>query len=349
MVIFAYITILGLIKVILPSKIKANNFFVFLASIMLFFISGLRSSNFANDTSSYIISYTLLQYKSLSELWMNTIMRTGKDPLFHLFSKIISLMGANYQIWLAIIAGIFIYSISKLIKKYSNEPYISFIAFISLGYFYFSLTGLRQTMALAMVILSYKYLRERKLLQFILFVLFGSMFHSSAIIFLIAYPFANMKVGRKQIVGIMVSFILAYFFKQQVRIIINYFNTIGQYQNYNTREITLTFSGFIIQLFIYLFCLGFKDDILERDNKNLNLYNLLFLGLVFQSFASVIAEFFRVSMYFSIFGIILIPKALEELKDKYLKTTTYLLVLIALVAYIFISGSFSGFEFYWQG
>ena len=279
---------------------------------------------------------------------MNVITRTGKDPFFYLFAKVINLTGANYQIWLAILAGIFCYSVSKLVSKYSVEPYISFIALISLGYFYFSLTGLRQAMALSMIILSYRYLRERELVPFIMMILIGTLFHASAIIFLIAYPSANIKVGLKQGVGIIIALILAYLFKNEVLIIISYLNMGYRYENYLNHGASLTISGFIIQFAIYIFCLYFKKDILKSDIKNLSLYNLLFFGLVFQAFSAVIAEFFRVSMYFSIFSIVLIPKAILSVKDKNMKMIIYLSVLLALVAYIFWTGSFNGFKFYWQ-
>ncbi|WP_313016295.1 EpsG family protein [Acetoanaerobium noterae] len=349
MVIFGYITLLGFIKLILPTNTKNKRFFVFVASIILFLISALRSITFGTDTIGYVNKYISLSYTSLYELLMNVITRTGKDPFFYLFAKVINLTGANYQIWLAILAGIFCYSVSKLVSKYSVEPYISFIALISLGYFYFSLTGLRQTMALSMIILSYRYLRERELVPFIMMILIGTLFHTSAIIFLIAYPSANIKVGLKQILGILIALIIAFFFKESIYSVLDLLNMSDRYAYYIEHGTSLTISGFIIQLAIYLFCLLFKKNILSYDQNNMSLYNLLFLGLVFQAFAIVIAEFFRVSMYFSIFGIVLIPQVIATIKDKYIRVIVYISVLISLVAYIFWTGSFNEFIFFWQG
>jgi len=264
------------------------------------------------------------------------------------FSKVISLLGASYRVWLAIIAGFFCYSISKFIYKYSEEAYISVIALVSLGYFYFSLSGLRQTLALSIILFSYKYLIERRLIPFIIVIIFGSLFHFSAIVFLIAYPLSRMKIGWKQVVGVLAALVAAYLFRPQIIGLLSNLNMNDQYTYYLEHGTTLTISGFLIQLFIYLFCLYFKNDILKCDNKNLTLYNLLFLGLVFQAFATVIAEFFRISMYFSIFSIVLIPKAIVAEKDKYLRVIIYFVVLAALILYIMRTGSFSGFKFFWS-
>lgn len=348
MVIYIYLVLFEFLKLILHSKKINKKYYIIFAGILLFLLSTLRSINFGSDTIGYVNRYLSLSYISLGELLQNTLNGIEKDSFFYLFAKLISLTGANYRIWLAVIAGIFIYSISKLIVSYSGEPYTSIVAFISLGYFYFSLTGLRQTMALSMIILSYKHLRDRKLMPFILLVLFGSLFHSTAIVFIIAYPLANMKVGLKQGVGILIALILAYLFKNEVLIMLSYLNMGDRYENYLNHGASLTISGFIIQFAIYIFCLYFKKDILKSDIKNLSLYNLLFFGLVFQAFSAVIAEFFRVSMYFSIFSIVLIPKAILSVKDKNMKMIIYLSVLLALVAYIFWTGSFNGFKFYWQ-
>lgn len=172
-----YIVLIGIIKLNMPPSSKYNKSFVIFAGALLFLICSLRNAEFGPDTLSYVSDYLSLSYINILDLWGNF----DKDPFFFLFSKIISLFGVSYQVWLAIIAAIFIFSISKLVYKYSNEAYLSFVALISLGYFYFSLTGLRQTLALAMVLLSYNYLRERKLIPFVGLVILGSLFHASAL------------------------------------------------------------------------------------------------------------------------------------------------------------------------
>jgi hypothetical protein len=348
LVFIGYIIVIGIIKLFMPTSSKYNKSFVTFAGSLLFLICALRHVEFGPDPAGYVRSYLDLSYINLSDLWINFISGAGKDPFFYLFSKIISLFGASYQVWLAIIAALFIFSVSKLIYKYSNEAYLSFVALLSLGYLYFSLTGLRQTLALAMVLLSYSYLRERKLIPFVALVLLGTLFHASALIFLIAYPFANMKIGWKQVVGISVALVFAYFFSNQVRALVAIIGWTDTIALYATRETGLTISGFIIQLSIYLFCLYYKNGVLKADIKNLSFYNLLFLGLVFQAFTIVIAEAFRISMYFSIFSIVLIPKAIKAEKERRIRMILYVVVYLALLLYFVSSGVFSDFSFFWQ-
>lgn len=322
--------------------------FIVISGAFLFLISATRSIYFTTDVEGYVSKYLSLGYVDISTLLQDFFDPASKDTLFYLCAKIINELGVSYQIWLAVIAALFCYSVSKIIYEYSDEACISFIAVISLGYFYFSLSGLRQSIALSIIILSYKYLREKRLLTFILMVLLGALFHSSAIIFLCAYPLANMNVGWKQILGIVFVIAVAQFFSGNMIELLGSLGMTGRYDYYIENENKLSISGFIIQLCIYFFCLCYKKRVLKLDKKNISLYNLLFCGLAFQSFATVIAEFFRVSMYFSIFSIVLIPKAISTEKDFRLRIILYVSVFFVLTAYIFWRNSFDGFSFFLQ-
>lgn len=344
----SYILFIGLLRFSIISNKKLYDVFTIISGFLLFLICALRTIDFAPDVVGYVNKYISLSNVNLSTLLSNFINNVGKDPFFYLFAKTISLMGFNYQAWLAIIALFFCWAITKLIKSYSPEPFISFLSLISLGFLYFSLTGLRQTMALSMIIFSYKYLKENKFIPFFILVILGSFFHTSAIIFLIIYPIKNMKINYKHFIIPLVALFIAYFFKDFVLKLLEFLNLIDGYSGYLTNNSSLNLSGFIIQFFIFLFCYVYKKNILNQDEKDNVLYNLVFLGLFFQAFSLVIAEFFRVSMYFSVFSIILIPKAIMSEHNMNMKNIVYLFVLLSLTLYFLWTSSFSGFKFFWQ-
>ena len=322
-----------------------------LASITLLLIAAFRSIYFAPDTLGYVIRYINLSESSINTYWGELINNTEigiKDPFFYFITSIIHSLGFSYRWWLAFIALTFIYSSSWLIYKYSDEPYISYISLISLGYFYFSLTGLRQILAVSFILISYKYLREKRLVWFVLLVMLASLFHTSALIFLIAYPFSYIKLGIKQMLLIFTSLFLIMFFYSRIFDLIEIIAWDDRIYYYLVHDRALNFSGFIIHLLIFLFCLYHKEKIVDHDIKNISLYNLLILGLIFQFFSNIIAEFFRVAMYFNIFSIILIPKSLAAIKNKKKKIITYVFILFSLVTYIIHSGKFYDFQFFWE-
>src|SRR5699024_9401100 len=114
--------------------------------------------------------------------------------------------------------------------------------FISLGYLYFSFTGLRQTLALSIILLSYNYIRERNLLLFIMFVFIASLFHSTALVFLLIYPISHYELGKKDLILIIVMLIVSFFLSSFIR---NSIFLLGWSNNliaYATSETSLNYS-----------------------------------------------------------------------------------------------------------
>lgn len=348
LIILVYVVVITVIRQLILDKTNRSMPFVLIAGGLLFTLSAFRHIEFGPDTIGYVMKYNALSSISLSQLWLALISGTGKDTFFYIVSKVINLSGASAQVWLAMIALVFCWSVTKFIFDYSEEAYLSYIALLSLGYVFFSLSGLRQTIAIAVLLLSYKYLVERRLYPFLTLVLFASLFHASALIFLIAYPIALVRFGLKHFVVCIVAMVMALYFPNQIRAIIGTVGWTEALRAYALREATLNLSGFIIQLSILLFCAYYRKGVLDADHRNLAFYNLLTIGLVFQSFAVVVAEAFRVSLYFSIFGIVLIPKAINAQKNKWARMLVHTIVTAILLLYFVLSNTFTEFRFYWQ-
>jgi len=78
------------------------------------------------------------------------------------------------------------------LKRYTNKPFsVLLILFVSLLYFYFSFEIQRQTMSIAVFLLSVRYLEEKKWVKYFLLSVVAYYFHMSAII-LFVLPCMNM-------------------------------------------------------------------------------------------------------------------------------------------------------------
>lgn len=135
-------------------------------------------------------------------------------------------------------------------------------------------------------------------------------------------------------------------FSSQINIFLEKYILINEYVGYVGSEIKLNYTGFIIQSAIFVFCLLYYKQVTKNRN-NLILYNLSFMGMVLQLYSSVIAEFFRVSMYFSIFDIILVPLVLEHEKERRNRSLLLFLVTSVLILYIFIQGEIK-YDVFWR-
>lgn len=344
-IIFGYIIAIVILKVILTKNKISENIFLTLAAFLLMIIVSLRNLSFGTDTLVYIEKfrkYNLIEFSQIID-YLNKI--DEKDKTFYLLVRILNLFSLEESLIVVLFSILFLTSVFWMIYKYSNNSLISIILFICLGYLFFSLTGLRQTFALTFIIFSYKYLRERKIYKFIILVLLASLFHSTALVFLIAYPLVYLKLGIKHLVVLILAFLINILFNSQIYSLLKNFIFNEQYEYYLNNEESLNYSGFLIQLSIFLFCLIFKKVILTKSPENITFYNLIFIGLIFQLFATNIAVVFRISLYFSIFSIILFSNVISSFKDVYIRILVNIIVIVILIMYLFISGYYEGYTF----
>lgn len=329
-------------------QVKGNGkkYLVVSACIILFLYAALRAHNLQPDIPVYVDYYN--KYSKLSfEKIMSFFDSDHKDPFYYVFAWIFSRIFPNAQWWLAFVALAYIVAAGVLIYKESENPVLSFLAFLALGYFEFSLSGLRQTLALSLTMFSFFGIKKKNWKLFLVLVLLASLFHRSALIFLIVYPIAHTKLGKMHLI---IAFLVgAMFFvgEAYIRAFLERYLVDSQYEGYIDRTVGLSWSGFIIQTAIFAFCFVYYPAVSKKYEQANILYNLAFIGLLFQLFSPMIAEVFRISMYFSFFNILLIPMAITVEKDKKIKAVEALGIGILFIAYMFLTG-IPEYAFFWS-
>lgn len=326
---------------------KARKRYLIVSGIILILISGLRSYYIGSgDTSRYAAMFEEDVLMSFQQILNSDI----KDPFYHIFSKFLSMVvGDNFHAVLTIFAVIFISSYGVLVQKESTNLLLSFIVFFSMGLYSFSMHGIRQGLAVAFIMLSYFPLKEKKLFWFLTLVFIASCFHSTAAIFVVAYPFCKLGFSKKTAflyIGLIVILMVS-----GDSIIRGLASEVAVYDDrfagYAVTEKSLTYSGFI-QLCLYFgLVLNNLSRFRKMDSEASILITLLILAMIFQVFAVFIAEMFRVAMYFSSFLIILVPRLLNTYPLSNRKTVTYLLCALLLL-YFYMYPYKLEYNFFWN-
>lgn len=331
----------------LRRKIKNGKlFFLLLSGIILCLYSGLRGHNLQPDIPRYVQSYqqyAKYSFREIIALYSSEI----RDPSYYFTAWLFSRLFTDAQWWLAFVGAVYIVAVLLVVYKESENPLMSVLMIISLGYFSFILSGLRQCFAMSLISISYLYLKNKKPIKFILLVLFASLFHLSSIVFLIMYPICRIKYGLLHIIAFIVLLVLFLGFQSTVRNLMSRFMGDSQYGGYLDSETTLNFSGFVVQVCMFVFNLFYYLKLTKEDENAIILYNMAFIGLSLQLFSSMIAEFFRLSYYFSFANILLVPLSIKTEPDK--KTRDILTVIISLlfIVYMFWDGV-PEYSFFWQ-
>ena len=339
----ALMVVFGLVQ---GSKNNKNKiiYVVFCAAI-LFLYAALRNPKMNIDIPGYVKNYNQYVRYSFQQI-LQLFSSETKDPTYHMMGWLFSRVFSDAQYWIAFVGLIYIAAVAIVVLKESENPLISFILLIALGHFAFCLSGLRQCLALSFTMLSYFGIKNKKPLLFILMVLLGSLFHKSALVFLIVYPIARTKIGWMHLLTAVIAGVLFFGFQDSVRDIMAKFLMDTQYEGYIDNEISLTYSGLIIQGAVFLFCMIYRSKVIAKYKYANVLYNLLFVGLVSQLFSSMIAEFFRITMYFSVFSIILVPLILSTENNKKVRLLEEVAIILVSVAYMLMTG-IPAYSFFW--
>lgn len=132
-----------------------KNYIIFIC-IILILQSALRHVAVGADTYAYYLKFEEIKLTSWQEIWENFrsvyVLGEGKDAGYPLIQKVFQFFSGEYRIFLFFVAVIFFSSLGYFIytqTKYISDVFVAIAIYEVLFYSFFSITGLRQTLATA--------------------------------------------------------------------------------------------------------------------------------------------------------------------------------------------------------
>lgn len=327
--------------------------------VFIFFILGammmFRAWTVGNDTDSYIELFKL--FSSAQNI---QTLSTRYEIGYILLNKGLSYISTNPQI-LFIVTGCFVaISFGRYIIKYSQKPWLSVIIFLCLGYFDLAMSGVRQILAVSVLLFAYDMVVKRKPIKFTLLCLLAASFHTSAILFLIVYPLSKLTVNKKLIFFTSFVGIIAYIsFDKIILVIVE--KLFPAYMNYFTNESGHSYStdpklatSLMLALWLILFLiayncgrnknrLGNNINFTEQSNMITNIEAicvLLSIIMLLWSLQGTILTRFK--YVFSFVLLSYYPNALTKLEDRQMQDfiafgSLIVFVIYATIIYVFRS------------
>lgn len=301
-------------------------------------ISGLRSLSVGADTYAY--KYYFDQAKSIS--WKSVFTRgveyfsnsseVAKDPGYVLFEKICQIFSGNYHVFLLIIGALFSISLSVWVYKNSKMPCLSFIIYSTLFYSFFAITGHRQTIATALIVLiGYEFIKQRKLAKFLIVSFISCLIHKSALVFIPFYFLANKKITRgytfTSLTTIAIITILGKRIYAPIVELVGYASERLEYNKYSAGTYALVL--LIVCLGVLIFYPFYKD----KTNYPNHIFNITLLTLLSDLAVFYSQGFMRIQQYYSLFIMISIPEVLSCLGPK-TKKIGPIVSIVVLILYL---------------
>ena len=321
---------------------KNKKIFCILVMIVLASLLSLRNMKIGlNDTANIYYPFFLnMNGISFKGIFLDSNLQ---DFGFFIIMKIIRTISDNYQICIGVFASIYIMLVMFFIYKNSKDAFFSTVIFISL-YFLYGTYLMRQVIAMGILLMAYKYIVKQDFIKFLLIVILASLFHRTAFIFILAYPFCKFnKFSYKNYVYILVAFLISKYLFKYVWTILPYIDFTGKVgmalanNIYTVGNGNESLGGFYINLAILLVC----DIVIRKKELKSNyeynvLMNLSTLSCILFCCLNIVIEFYRMSLYFGIFNIILLANITSEINnEKYRKTIKYLIIGIFIIYFLF--------------
>lgn len=305
--------------------------------ILLCLFLGLRGASVGSDTITYKESFgEIMNYGSTS-----LHMEWG----FLYLNKLIASLKGGFHWLLLISAFIPLFFVRKAISyfKVYNIFLVYFVLLCSSFFLIYLFSGMRQGIAMGIVLYGYRYVIERKLGHFLFFVLGASMFHVSAMIVIPIY-WITCRIPYWMVVsGTICAFIFAHIgitsslFSSFVSLFTghyaSYADNFAGFGNSNTGL------GIYLRIIVWLWVVYMLYPYITSF-KWLIIYNVLSIGIISYSFCLGVDILIRFSEYFTVVLIIAIPYVLQKTRLKFNRLVYYIFIFLALSAILYSTLNF---------
>ena len=321
--------------------------YCFLTGLCYFTVAAARSNTIGFDTGTYVNAF-----KRLSEMPLSAAMLyADKDVCFWGLLSLLGKITTNYTVLFSLVAGLFTVSAWHLIYKYSQDPRLSIVVLLAFNLFQFTLTGMRQTIAISFILWAIDSCYEKRIIKSIVFILLGAIFHRSALICLVIVVLLFLKKELNHVrtwtiaslIGL--TFLLRGYIAQRLIVLIQ---DRGYEVTMLNGGLTMTFVVFVLFL---LGCLFIKEYTFSDKNATIT-YLIAMVACFFEMLVSTQSIFFRIAFYFLIIYIIFIPNIVETIQHKesrsFVKIGIYILLSIQYLVFTVGSCGIIPYQTFWQ-
>ena len=330
MEVFGFLLLGGAVDVFGKNERKKHMLFVFSIILLIGFL-GLRGF-IGWDWWAYYPSYNNLpngfNYEIGYEIWSNIFYKIGLS--YHHFTFINT------------VADILI--LAYVLKKYSKYPIFSMFLFLAVQGLSFEVDLLRNAKAVLLFIISIQFIKERKIIPFLILNILGMTFHMSSVIYLPMYFILNRNYSRKIVLPLIILGNIYYLFDTKLFIhILEYMSSIlpaavgGKItsylsiipQNYKLPVGTLYFERLVTFIMVFFFLHKEKNHREKENPYSLIMENSFYIFYLIFLFTS---EFFiastRIGILFIYANWFLWGDIIENLRDTKIKAAVFLIAVL---------------------
>ena len=213
----------------------------------------------------------------------------------------------------------------------SKDKFFSIFLLMTMLSYSYILTNIRQGLSIALIFLAYHLVTKKHLIRAGMSILLASIFHTSALIFILVFPLSYIKLNKWSLLGISIVSLPLYVVIPSL--IVKVMSVTTKYESYLESSWFLDGNKISLVLRLVMIVLIFlagewilRDKKLSRHEHLLR--NIIFVGVLFSFFNMNTALISRFTTYFSTFMILYLPLILQKIDKRYIQRTAYFLMIL---------------------
>lgn len=290
--------------------------------LILFFVSACRFK-VGNDYKRYLEFFRLIEKDQYvpTEIGFNFIVRLmqaifGSETYLSIFA-----------LFALLTIGLMLYAVYEL----SEDFFFSFFLFMCFSYYFQSMNTVRYYLAIALTMVSMKFIFRREYLKFVCTILLASLMHKSVLIVIPIYliaicPWKKWFVLLMNLVAFS-GWVLAPFY---MKIILYLYPT---YENTEFLEGGTSVTNIVRCAAILLLTLFYYKSVVQDNVKIRFYFHLNYIAFLLYTFCSFLPEISRIGYYLTIGQIFLLPMLVARIPDERQKKWLRYGIMAAAVVY----------------
>ena len=328
-----------IIKLLPLKEEMQKKVFVSLTFVQLLIVHGLCDIQLG-DLPVYEKVWNSLQYSSFSQfinsssIIANANISEGIEGGFIFFMRLVNFFTDNFRWFIFINSFLMLICYYNVFFKYSTNIYISVLLLLLLP-FNQSLFVIRQHLSIAVLLLSYPYIINRKLYKFLLIVFIAFILHNSSLIFIPIYFLYGIKSYKKYISVVILTTVFFLFLFKYIFSLIGY--NIDRYVGYTFfTSFASSIKALTMLTILIIYILFLKKEIFREGMNKLILTSSL-IGILGGIFLGEMGAG-RIFLIYNLCVLFQIPLTMKYINNRLFR---YVYIILALSLYFAFTFYFS--------
>jgi len=186
-----YLVMIGFLMAYQFSSKENKRLILWAACSFLILIFTLQDKSVSVDIAEYMRQYAIIPGLSLGQMLVHKF-EIGYVLICYLLERVFD----SERVLLLVMSVLIMVPFCRSYEKETEDPMIALMAFLALGMYMHAVIFWRQLAAMAILTCSLRYLRERKLLPYLLIVLLAMTFHKVSVVFIPLYFVYNIPINK---------------------------------------------------------------------------------------------------------------------------------------------------------